>query len=80
MSATLPSLNAFTPTAKDADLAKALEKVSRSVDNELADKLGDAYAGISDLKQIIQNIVRSVPVAAPPPPPPPPPPIDPDKM
>ena len=70
---TISSVSTFVPTSKDADLAKALEKVSRLVDNELGDKLGEAYGGMRELRNIIQNIERSVPKEAPPPPPPPPP-------
>ena len=40
----------YQPTAKDKDLVKALDQVSRSVDSELADKLGDAYGGMGPLR------------------------------
>src|ERR1700729_481459 len=45
-----PLLANYQPTAKDKDLVKALDQVSRTLDSELADKLADAYGGMQSLR------------------------------
>ncbi|NUQ77893.1 MAG: type VI secretion system ImpA family N-terminal domain-containing protein, partial [Polyangiaceae bacterium] len=60
-------------TSKDGDLVGAIDKVSREVDGLLRDKLGDAYPGMGNLRNLIRGLVANTPKEAPPPPPPPPP-------
>jgi len=69
-----PSVDAWTPTLAERPLALALDKTFRNVDNELADKLGDAYPGMSNLRDAVRRMVQRIPAEAAPPPPPPPPP------
>lgn len=68
-----PTAQAIAPTAQDRDMVNALEGVFRELDGLLADKLGDAYPGMTTLRDAVRNMPRRVPAEAPPPPPPPPP-------
>ena len=49
------------PTLAQADLINALEKVSRGVDSDLAEKLGEAYGGINPIRTAIKNLLQAVP-------------------
>ena len=69
-----PIMVAYQPTAKDTDLVNAIDQVSRAIDGDLRDKLGEAYAGIAPLRSAARNLLQILPKEAPPPPPPPPPP------
>lgn len=51
----------YQPTEKQADLFNALQKVSRGVDADLAEKLGDAYPENSLRTVILQNSACAVP-------------------
>jgi type VI secretion system protein VasJ len=70
---TAPVVDAWTPTLADRDVGLGLERIFRRVDGELADKLGDAYPGMTALREAIRRLVQRLPAEAPPPPPPPPP-------
>ena len=56
------------PTLQQADLVNAIEKVSRGVDGDLADKLGEAYPGMHSIRSVIKNLVNATPKPPPPPP------------
>ncbi|WP_437938949.1 nSTAND1 domain-containing NTPase [Sorangium sp. So ce341] len=57
----------YTPVAADAEVLRALDQVSRDVDAELSDRLGEAYAGLWPLRNTIQRLSASLPAEAPPP-------------
>ena len=63
-----PLVATLQPLSRDRDVVVALDNVSAAVDRELAERLGDAYGGMSGLRSSITNIVRSLPAKAPPPP------------
>jgi type VI secretion system protein VasJ len=65
-----PGVAAIKPTTKDADAAAAVDVVSRAVDADLRDKLGENYPGMGALRESIRNLLQMVPKEAPPPPPP----------
>lgn len=67
-----PQIEAFSPTPRHAELAQALDEVSRNLDAFLRDKLADAYPGLGALRQAIRALVSRVPREPTPPPPPPP--------
>ena len=68
-----PIAQGFNPKAADRDAVKGIERMFSSVDGTLADKLGDAYPGMLQLREAIRSLGHRVPAEAPPPPPPPPP-------
>lgn len=69
-----PIVEAHKPVAKDADLVAAIDEVSKALDADLRDKLGEAYTGLGGVRGAVRNLLSIVPKEAPPPPPPPPPP------
>jgi type VI secretion system protein VasJ len=64
-----PAVAAIKPTTKDADAAAAVDTVSRAVDADLREKLGENYPGMGALREAIRNLLQIVPKEAPPPPP-----------
>lgn len=72
--AAAPTVDAWNPGQNERIFAIAFEKTFRGVDNELADKLGDAYPGMGNLRDSVRRLAQRIPAEAAPPPPPPPPP------
>ena len=68
-----PPLEAYRPTSGDGAVATALDEVSRAIDDELRQRLGEAYPGMGALRSSIRNLLQNVPKDAPPAAAPPPP-------
>jgi type VI secretion system protein VasJ len=58
--------------AADGPIVAVVDKLSSELDQYLREKFGDAYPGMSQLREGVRHLVRTCPREAPPPPPPPP--------
>lgn len=54
-------LQELVPTASNGDAIRAVQSLYGEIDSTLSDKLGDAYGGLSSLRSLLRDKVRSIP-------------------
>ncbi len=52
-------------TPKDGDIVKAIDETSKALDSEFREKFGDAYPGISGMRESARHLIRVCPKEAP---------------